>query len=81
MEIGDVLEVRVAGTEIVDDEKDAGAVADLREDRLAELEVRQRDALGDLEVDVACVLVDLIVRANDPVLPLSSAGWMLRNSG
>jgi len=64
-EVGDVLEVRVAGAEVVDDEVDA-ASAHLVEHVLAEPEVRQRHRLGDLEVDVLRVLEDGIIRLHDP---------------
>ena len=65
VQIGDVLEVRVAGAEIVDDEVDAAA-AHLGQDRLAQVEVRERHALGDLEVDVAVVLEERVAGLDDP---------------
>ena len=67
MKIRDVLEVRIAGAEIVDDEVHA-AIANLRQDALAEMKVRERDALGDLEIQLFVVLEDRIVRLDEPLL-------------
>ena len=67
IEVRDVLEVRVAGTEIVDDEMHA-AIADLGQDALAQVEVRKRNALGDLEIQLVRVLEDRIVGLHEPLL-------------
>jgi hypothetical protein len=67
MKISDVTEVRVTRTEVIDDEVDASSTH-FREDALAKTEMRERNALRDLEVDVFGVLEDRVIRLNDEFL-------------
>jgi hypothetical protein len=68
-QIGDALEVRVSGAEVIDDEVELAAAANLSKDAHAQVEVGHGDRLGDLQIDFGIVGEDRIVGAYEPTLP------------
>jgi len=58
----------VAGAIVVDHEVNAGPGTDVLQDVHAQIEVRERGGLGDLQIDLAFVKKQRIIRPHQPPL-------------